>query len=243
MQQIPTIIAAQQSFQPKQASKLKLADTFKNLVLSLTLLTITHSASADNTLHLGDGVNLIAVNGKELNSESFFGDSSQYRLPNGINQILVNYTAEIKKGSDYELESSNASVILFKIKDAIIHLQAPEIKRLKDLSTFEEGQNWILRDGVGKPLPFKSNLIKRSGFQLSRDYEQELEDFNKTNSQAALPQKNIFSNSQINTQITNHVKNNKNISKENIAAQMLIYWYNQADERTRESFKEIINKQ
>jgi uncharacterized protein YccT (UPF0319 family) len=36
--------------------------------------------------------------------------------------------------------------------------------------------------------------------------------------------------------------NNNTSAKENMPAKMLIFWYNQADEKTRNSFKEFIKK-
>ncbi|WP_415901751.1 DUF2057 family protein [Neptuniibacter sp. QD29_5] len=71
----------------------------KILLPTLTAISLIASnyTYADNTLLLEEGVNLIAVNGSEVNSEKLFNGSNNYKLPNGSNQILVNYTAEVKK--------------------------------------------------------------------------------------------------------------------------------------------------
>lgn len=203
--------------------------------LSITAFTLIASNNllADNTISLDEGVNLIAVNGKEINTDKLFNGSTQYDLPNGSNQILVNYTAEVKKGSDLEIEHSKAFVILFESTNTNLSLSTPKIERIKDLKEFETTKSWILKNSSNKNIKYKVDIIEKGGFQLSRDFEEELEKFNKSNSPAALPKNEII------------IKNNKSttktaIKKESMAMEMLIYWYNQADIKTRNNFKELI---
>lgn len=214
------------------------------LKVSILFLATLFSSSfvfAENILNLSEGVNLLAINGKEAKSPSFFNDHSAYKLPNGINQIVVSYTAEIKNGSEYELEYTNAFVLLFDQKDEQLLIAAPEIKKIKDIKELEEKGNWILTAKSGQPVDYKVSLIKNNGFQLSRDYERELEDFNKTDAAAALPNKPLFNPNQLTKNNTAKAKNNNTNAKKNMSSQMLIFWYNQADEETRKSFKKLIN--
>jgi len=213
----------------------------KASILFLATLFSSSFVFAENTLNISDGVNLLAINGKEAKSSGFFNDSSSYNLPNGTNQIVVSYTAEIKNGSEYELEYSNAFVLLFDQKDEQLLLATPEIKKIKDIKALEEKGNWILTAKSGQPVDYKVSLIKNDGFQLSRDYERELEDFNKTDAAAALPNKPLFNPNQLTKNNTAKAKNNNTNAKENMPAQMLIFWYNQADEETKQSFKKLIN--
>ncbi|WP_415903646.1 DUF2057 family protein [Neptuniibacter sp. QD29_5] len=115
-------------------------------------------------------------------------------------------------------------------------LAAPTIDRIKDLDKFEKNKNWILTNSAGNSIPYKVNIIEKGGFQLSRDFEEELKKFNQSNATASLPKIQItFPNNTNNKQTKNSV-----IKKENMAMEMLIYWYNQADLNTRKSFKELI---
>lgn len=211
-----------------------------NKILLPTLTAISFIASnisyADNILLLEEGVNLIAVNGSEVNSDKLFNGSNNYKLLNGSNQILVNYTAEVKKGGDFEIEQSKAFVLLFESNNSQITLAAPTIERIKDLEKFEQNKNWILKNSAGNSIPYKVNIIEKGGFQLSRDFEEELEKFNQSNATASLPKSQIILPNNTNNKPT---KNNV-IKKENMAMEMLIYWYNQADLNTRKSFKELI---
>lgn len=226
-----------------KAIKLIFLKTIQKALLLSTLFLASTYASAGNILNLGEGVNLIASNGKEVNSDSFFNSSSNYKLPNGTNQILVNYTAEIKKGSEDELEHTDVFVLLFESHNSNITISAPEIKKPSDINKFEEIGNWNLANKDGEKIKFKFSIIEKKGFQLSRDYEREIEDFNNTDSAAALPKKDLFNAAQLNASSSKTKNNNNSQAKENMPAQMLIFWYNQADENTRKSFKELINNQ
>lgn len=215
-----------------------------NNILSNTLVLvaalISFNSYAEVKLEVGEGINLLAVNGEEVESDSLFASKTSARLPNGTNQILVNYTAEIKPGDDSELEVTKPSVILFKTDASELYLNAPKMKTVRDVENFEKSLNWNLRDQNGNPISFKAALLIKEGFQLSRDYEDELEEFNMSNANAALPKTRIISPAEVkHARKAQHsqVKENKNM-----AMDMLIYWYNQADEKTRRSFKELISK-
>tara|TARA_Y100000782_G_scaffold31623_1_gene35050 strand:+ start:12558 stop:13229 length:672 start_codon:yes stop_codon:yes gene_type:complete len=212
----------------------------KEILLGSLLLISASYASADNILNLGEGINLIASNGKEVNTDSFLNNSTTYKLPNGINQIMVNYTAEIKRSGEYELEHSKSFVLLFEQHDKNLKLSAPEIKKLIDIKEFEKKSNWALTTSSGKKVDFKAAIIEKNGFQFGRDYERELEIFNKSNNPASLPKKQFFTPTDIKPINSNMANKSSDINKENTPAKMLIFWYNQADQETRNSFKELI---
>ncbi|MCP4594978.1 DUF2057 domain-containing protein [Neptuniibacter sp.] len=216
-------------------------NSIKKAALYVALVISPISVQAENILILGDGINLHASNEKEVNSDKLFSNSTQYKLPNGLNQILVSYTAEIQKGSDLEIEESNTFVLLFESHDSKLTLEAPEVKRLRDINRFEQIKNWSLHNGNGEAVKYKVDLIKKGGFQLSRDYEDELEEYNNSNAVAALPKKIINAPKPRSIKQEAPQESPANHRK-NMELEMLIYWYNQADAKTRKSFKELINK-
>jgi uncharacterized protein YccT (UPF0319 family) len=213
--------------------------SFKRIT-ALILILLPSYAFSDNTLNLGDGVNLIAINGKKADSGSFLNNRTGYKLPNGINQIMVNYTAEIKRSGEYELEHSKSFVLLFEQHDKSLKISAPEIKKLTDIKEFEQKSNWALTTSSGKKVDFKAAIIEKNGFQFGRDYERELEIFNKSNNPASLPKQQVFTPTDIKPINSNTANKPGDINKENMPAKMLIFWYNQADQETRKSFKELI---
>ena len=224
-------------FQVIKLAQLK-TKLFKTLVIAATFFSL--NAFAEVRLELGEGINLLAVNGEEIGSDSFFAGKTSALLPEGTNQILVNYTAEIKPGDDSELESTQASVILFKADANGVYLSAPKMKSVRDVEDFNKNLNWNLVDQNGNKIAYKAALLIKKGFQLSRDYEDELEEFNMSNADAALPKTRIISPAEV--KHTRKAQQNQVKENKNMAMEMLIYWYNQADEKTRRSFKELISK-
>lgn len=213
--------------------------------LSLAYLLST-SVYAENIIHLENGVNLLAVNGEEISSNSFFDGKTKFKAPNGTTQLLMSYTVELQNGSETELEHSNSSVVLFKASNENLFISAPKITKQKHLEAFNKKINWNIKKQDGTTLNFKSAILKTSGFQLSRNYESELAAFNQSNSPAALRLKidppNNYKTAINKVQPNSNSSNTQNHNK-NMALEMLIYWYNQADARTRKSFKELINNQ
>jgi uncharacterized protein YccT (UPF0319 family) len=212
-------------------------------MLFLTSLFInSFHVNADTQLNINEGITLLAVNGKTINTNSLFSGTSSINIKDGINQILVTYTAELNTGNETELESTQPNVILFKAKDADITLQAPKTKNLRGFREFETKLNWSLTNKEKQRIPFKAFTLKKSGFQLSRDYERELEDFNASNSTAALPKQIILShqafNKTFNTETITTAKTTE--TNKNMAMDMLVYWYDHANTKTRNSFKELI---
>ncbi|EAR60771.1 DUF2057 domain-containing protein [Neptuniibacter caesariensis] len=143
-----------------------------------SLLVTSISLHAANSLNLGEGVSLIAVNGKEMSSGSLLKGTSTMELPNGSNQLLINYTAEIKRGNDYELEQTAPAIISFTSADQVIEIKAPGITSERSLRNFELQQNWIVTADQ-KALAFEAELLPLEGFRIGVNYERELADFNK----------------------------------------------------------------
>ena len=197
------------------------------LLLPLFLL-FSGTVFAGVNLKVGSDIVLLAVNGKEVDSDSFFSSKRQVLLEDGINQILVQLNAEFKRSGDSEFESSDTHVMLFSAVDTDVLLSVPVIKKVSQLNSFNSGDQWILTNSESNSVNYYSAVLKKDGFQLSRNYEYELIDFNKTNSPAAL-KANVVVSSDI-----NKVSDNKSIP---MAEMMLRYWYMQADEDIRQRFK------
>ena len=114
---------------------------------------------------------------------------------------------------------------------------------------FNQLGNWRLLDRQGNPLALKVAGLKKEGFQLARNYEYELAEFNVSGAEAALPYNLSAADMTVPTTAPvirqTGVKKAPNANKTNevnMAAKMLRYWYNQADSETRKRFKKWINQ-
>lgn len=209
-------------------------------------------ALADVNIEIEEGISVLAVNGSEVDSNSVFSDADTFVVSNGINQLLVQYTAEIKTSADdYELESTDTFVLLLDAEDKQLLLKAPTINTKKDVNRFNEQGNWRLLDREGNQLKLKAAILKKEGFQLARNYEHELTVFNKSGAEAALPHKRVVDDTSAPTPAPvpeiRQVDSNKalNAGKKNevnMPEKMLRYWYNQADAETRMRFKKWIDQ-
>lgn len=200
-------------------------------------LSISSVSVADVKVKIKDGVSLLAVNGVEFKAGRYFENKNEIFLKNGSNKLLIQYTAEIKtSSSDYELESTNPHVILFTEADVELILGVPRIRNMSELGRLESKGEWRFHNVSGQPIAFKYDVLKKEGFQLSRDYGRELETYNRTQSIAAIN----LSNSKFNSgsyQFESVPDKASAVGINNMPEEMLRYWYNQADSASRERFK------
>lgn len=221
----------------------------KKTLCSLFVLLLAFSSSliADVRIQFEEGVSVLALNGKEVTNESLFSEADFVELNNGLNQLLVQYTAELKKSADdFELETTDSFVLLFDAKNMALILKAPLVRNEDDVDAFNRSGDWRLLNASGVAQAIKVSPLKKDGFQLSRDYERELEDFNLTDAAAALPHERVIGLADasplpaVKSQSGN--KNTSNSSELNMPEKMLRYWYNQADSETRKRFKKWISQ-
>ncbi|WP_299199264.1 DUF2057 domain-containing protein [uncultured Amphritea sp.] len=217
-----------------------------NLFLT-TLLLISTSALAEVRLSAGSGISIIAVNGVEVKSDSLIGNNVSATLPNGISQILVNYSAEIESSGDLEIETANPHIIVLQAKDSQIQLSAPDITRLADFNEFDKGQQWKLTDSTGHTIRYKAKPLIKEGFQLSRDYAAELQRFNQSGDALSINNFASINRSSVRSSINNSASGVEinslssgsadSDSSMNLPERLLQYWYLKADAETRERFK------
>lgn len=200
-------------------------------------------------LEFTHGTDILAINGKEHSDGSLFSGDNQLRLANGRHQLAVRYTAEIETSADeYELEKSDVFVLVFTAEDSKLQLSTPAIDSSYDLKKFNRNKNWKLTDAQGNSVDYKISVLEKEGFQLGRDYEEELAVFNRSQAPAAISglthtgehaAPTGYSSAQTFSApvpATNTANNDQKM-----AAEMLKYWYQQADKSTRNNFKNWIN--
>ncbi|WP_432472258.1 YccT family protein [Amphritea sp. HPY] len=207
---------------------------FSKVVLFLSLVYTPYIWSSV-VIELGPGVVLLAANGDSI--EEGVKNVSNTILPNGINQLVVHYEAEIKiASSEYEIENSKSYVIVFDQVNQNLTLSAPHIKTQRELDRFNVNGDWQLADKSNLAVQYKADVLKKEGFQLNRDYQRELEEFNLSNSPAAIRFKSRpYESSADSTQ-------SEQSGRSEMAGKMLEFWYMKADAETRASFKAWINQ-
>lgn len=205
-------------------------------------------------LKLPDNMTVVAVNGKNTDINGMIN------LPDGVNQVAIQFQGLIGGGhsdDDSEMEYSDVFVIKFKARNQSLKMVTPHIKSAVDLDRFNRESDIRIQNSEGNPIDRHIAKLEKDGIQIFRDYENELKRFNKTDAPAALkPPLSVSKGSE--TVLTDKPDTSKTISSAtaggkkldsvpqspsgNMAEKMLKYWYQQADEATRERFRRWIDQ-
>lgn len=210
------------------------------IVLPLALLALIFSAeaSAEVTLELGTCLQTHVVNGQEKTIET--GES--ITLANGTQQLVVDCTANLGRSDDDTFpETSEAFVLLFEAADTRLNLAAPALQTSRDMQAFNRKKNFRLVTDAGTPVKYQADLLEKEGFQVFRDYPEELAAFNRTASPAVLLTRLPGSSGAgANSAKPAPQIGNQGAPNQETVRKMLRYWYLQADKKTRKEWKNWI---
>lgn len=202
-------------------------------LLLLPMVLASSSLFAASQLTLTEGVNLLVINGEKFQSEgSFLNRSNSIALQEGENQLLISFTAEIKKGSETELESSDPVVVSFKVDNQNVSFDAPEIKSQSHMRSFNQKQNWILKDSKQNVIELSVTLLPLKGFRIGVDYEREMERYNRKN--------NINVANNLSNKIAPAVVVDADATEQAVILKMLQNWYQLASPETQQQFLQSI---
>ncbi|MFO7911066.1 MAG: DUF2057 domain-containing protein [Desulfotignum sp.] len=214
-------------------------------------LYLGYPAWADTPLEIPDKIKIMVLNGKKVKHHDTLPVST------GINQIVAQFQGEMGSSfdDDAEMGYSDVFVIKFEANTQPLKMVIPKIKRSRDLDMLNNTADIQILDAAGQTIPTEIAILEKEGVQILRDFEEEIHAFNETDSPAAVnsnpPVFNIRTSpatpsrpvtSTLNPAPEKQVTRTSEIDQSNVAEKMLMYWYNQADEETRNKFKLWINQ-
>jgi len=196
----------------------------------LSLFCLVSPARAEVPLILPDNLKIVALNGENANLVE------NIQLPDGLKQIAVRLETEFGRTVDkMEMAYSDVFVMTFRASDNQLRLLPPVVHNTSQLKDFNRDPNLRLLDQNGKQVATRVAKLEKEGFQLMRNYQQELVVFNRSDSPAAIG----ISSEQ---QTSPREQTIRSANQSGLAEEMLKYWYQQADEASRERFKAWINQ-
>lgn len=212
---------------------------------TVCLICTGGSAWANVTLKLPKNIVIVAENGKKTKVET------KASLPDGNNQLVIRFAGELSRkhaDENADFESSDTFVVLFNASNQSLKMVTPRIQRLSELEKWNKNPNIRILDSANTDIDIQIARLEKEGIQIFRDYETELEAFNKTDSPAALGTLTSVSEDSISSPakavtIPSPKKQSGAADKTDMAEDMLEYWYQQADENAKARFKQRINKQ
>ncbi|UTV28858.1 YccT family protein [Photobacterium atrarenae] len=204
-------------------------------VLTLAACGLSASALADVKVELPYSSELVLVNGKEATG------NDALILANGEHQIALRYQDNYRENGDYKLYKSEVIIVKFAGQDTTYRLELPKLHTARDVRRYDKAPTVNITDPQGKAIEFTQDKLVKHGLQFGRDYEKEIEAYNLTNAPAALPALAATPAPQLAAAPATS-KAAVPAQGQNVAENMLLYWYEQADEATRERFKARINQ-
>lgn len=210
-------------------------------ILSAILVCFLSSQTfADVYLKLDDGIRLLAINGKKAVDTRWLDNKKNISFKDGANQILVEFSVEVKTSpNETDLESSGVYVIVFEGSSEYLRLLLPTIKNKRDFAQFKKDPEWVMLDASGVMKSILVDELTKEGFQLSRDYESELREYNTLK----YPSENYFKkNNQTAIKTSSSINKSSVLNSPNLPRKMLKYWYLNASLEVQTEFIEWTKK-
>ncbi len=209
---------------------------FGLVVVGIILSCISISTMA-TTLKLSPEIKVLAVDGKKV-SNSLLKGSNGLEFANGEHQIVFKIEKVIKTGSrDEQLYTSQPLITKFHTSHAkIVNFSIPKLTNERESLNFEREPTINLQDEQGNNISSTTDVLKIDGLLILADLEKEIAKYNQENKTASLPILTLKNQLPTLTQNKHVAQTTIVVKGENIAEQMLQYWYQQADKETQQRF-------
>ncbi|MBS0969815.1 DUF2057 family protein [Chimaeribacter arupi] len=208
------------------------------IVTGLLALSVCLPATAA-TLALSPDVDVLVVDGKKAAGSSL-NQVEQLTLAPGRHQLLFRVSRVLRAGArDQYLYHSSPQIAAFDIPaEGAWQLTLPRLENDADGKRFDAHPDYQVVDGNQHPLPVRRDTLQIPGLSLGADLEKAIAEYNAANqpasvtallpAAAASPALPATSGTVSQASVT--------VQGENVAEQMLQYWFQQADAPTRQRF-------
>lgn len=159
---------------------------FKPLLLASLIAALPSVTLAANTMTVGRGTEVIAVNGIPVDSPLFIGKVEDLQLPDGANQIAVRATQLVKDANITKKFASQVHVLTFSAQNQALDISAPTLATWQSGVEFDKKPNWQLTHN-GQPVSYQHGMLTSlTNMAVLRNFGDELDAFNRSNQPAAL---------------------------------------------------------
>lgn len=209
------------------------------------------------TLKFSNEIDLLAVDGKKV-SGSILKGSEGLELASGQHQILFRVQKVVGKSSrDQDFYTSVPLIADFDVKNAkTISINIPVINSEYQAKIFDKNPQFDVINENGKIIPAVKDQLYLQGLVIAADFEVELAKYNAGNNPASVPSLAQITTMTIAPAVTHAApattrvvnpsqpvaQTSITLKGENVAEQMLQYWYQQADKETQQRFNNWTKK-
>ncbi|WP_413111492.1 DUF2057 family protein [Thaumasiovibrio sp. DFM-14] len=208
--------------------------SLRHLAVSLALFTPLVSM-ADVSIKLSDQAEWVVVNGVNTSG------NMPLTLNNGEHQLAFRIRTDYRSNGETSLYTSPVQIVTFQAVDDELALELPPIRNKSDEIQFSRKPQFSFTTKSGEPINYTTDVLRKSGLQLGRDFEKEIAEYNLRGEGAALQGAVAIAN------LPEGIDDNKQSAQDQIneaasspeiAEQMLEFWYAQADDETKARFKQ-----
>ena len=207
------------------------------LVPALAGLLWAGSALADAQLEVNNPYVVQLIDGQSINPK-LLDKTSTYPIKAGKHQLVVAFEGNYSSRSDTKLVTAEPLVINFTAADnQQLFLDFKKPRKEEEARLFIKDQNVVLRDKVSGQVVESEQFVMPTvgGFQLTRDYQQELLKMGKAFNQ---PKTVSVSTAAVMAAASAPVEVAPSKAMSNPEAlTQLQSWYNKADAETRKAFQ------
>ncbi|TDQ57192.1 hypothetical protein EDC45_1587 [Mesocricetibacter intestinalis] len=203
-----------------------------------TLLLFTSTASFAGVVTSSSNVDFLAIDGQKA-SKSLLKETRSFNInDNGKHQVVVRVSEIVRSGSDRTLFESDPIVVTFQGSNEDIQISAPKLDNERDVNNFKRAPKISVKTLSGTELKSTQEYLKQEGFLPSVNLIENLSEYNTSGAAAAVP---AFATTAMPAAVPmsgagKAVKGKVTVQGENVAEQMLQYWYQQADKATQARF-------
>ena len=222
---------------------------FRFAALAATLLAST--ASFAGVVTSSSNVDFLAIDGQKP-SKSLLKETHTFSINDTQkHQVVVRVSEIVQMGSDRSLFESDPIVVTFQGSNEDITISAPRLQNERDINAFKKSPVISVKTQSGANVANQQEYLKQEGFFPATTLIKDLGEYNASGAPAAVP---AFASASATAAPATGVvtggtasskvsKGKVTLQGENVAEQMLQYWYQQADKETQARFIDWAKKQ
>ncbi|MDY0668675.1 DUF2057 domain-containing protein [Pasteurella multocida] len=201
---------------------------------SVALLTSTVSVAGVVTS--SSNIDFLAIDGQKP-SKSLLKEKRSFNVGDTLpHQVVVRVAEIIRTGSDRSLYESDPIVVTFQGTTDDIIISAPRLETERDANAFKKSPKITVKTVSGVEIATKQEYLKQEGFLPGINLIENLSEYNSSGAPAAVARLASTTMPVAMPGFGKAQKGKITVQGENVAEQMLQYWYQQADKETQQRF-------
>ncbi|AWX13448.1 hypothetical protein CEP49_02220 [Mergibacter septicus] len=212
----------------------------KSFALAIMLAGAAVSSFAAN-LSSSSNITFLAIDGKK--PEKSVNKMHNVNLSdNQTHQVVVRVSEIVRNGSDRTLFESSPIIVTFETTNQDLTLSVPRIDTARDADKFSNNPKITLKNTNGQEISSKQEMLKQEGLFPDSHILEDLATYNTAKNKASVYGFATTVIPAIQQGLGKTTKGKVTVQGENVAEQMLQYWYQQADKQTQARFLKWANQ-